>query len=243
MNPYNEIVNALAPRGRLRVALNASNFLLLSGTGADREPEGVSPDMGRRLALELGVPVEFVSFAGPGLVADAVEDDVWDVANIANEPKRAVVIDFSPAYCEIQASFLVRDKSGLQTLGDVDQPGRKIAVKARSAYELWLTDHLVHARLVCVESMEESYRAFVDQELDALAGLRPKLLEHQADTAGTRVVAEPFTAVKQSMGIRPGSTAAAVWLAQFVTEAIETGAVQEMIDRHGVTGRLSVPKI
>ena len=241
MKPDAQVQAALAPHGRLRVGLNMANFLLITGTTASGEPDGVSPDIGRKLAQALGVAVEFVRFDGPGQVADAASDDVWDVANIANEPARAETIDFSPAYCEIQASFLVKHDAGLHAFADVDKPGRTIAVKARSAYELWLSDHLRHAALVRTESMEESYGAFVDQELDALAGLRPKLLEYQQETAGTQVMQVPFTAVKQSMGIRRGTPEAAIWLAQFVKEAVVSGVVNDLIEHHGVGGRLSVP--
>ncbi len=247
MKPDVGIREALAPQGRLRVGLNMANFLLITGTAASGEPDGVSPDMGKKLAEALGVPVEFVLFDGPGQVADAASADVaspqaWDVANIANEPKRAATIDFSPAYCEIQASFLVRQQSDLHSLADVDQPGRTIAVKARSAYELWLSDHIKHASLIRVDSMEESYKAFVEQGLDALAGLRPKLLDYQLETQGTLVTEVPFTAVKQSMGIHRGMPHAAEWLAFFVNQSVASGQVQELIDSHGVTGRLSVPR-
>ena len=47
------ILKQLAPRGYLRAAINLSNFLLVTGKEANGDPQGVSPDMARALALSL----------------------------------------------------------------------------------------------------------------------------------------------------------------------------------------------
>ncbi len=100
--------DALAPTGTLRAGLNLSNFLLVSGQNADGTPAGVSPDLARHIAAALDVPCEFVAFETPGQLADAAADDVWDIGNIAHEPDRARLIDFSQPYVLIDAHFLVR---------------------------------------------------------------------------------------------------------------------------------------
>jgi polar amino acid transport system substrate-binding protein len=46
------------------------------------------------------------------------------------------MIAFSPAYAEIAATYLVPSGSPLHTLTDADRPGVRIAVAARSAYDL-----------------------------------------------------------------------------------------------------------
>ena len=83
------ILKQLAPRGYLRAAINLSNFLLVTGKEANGDPQGVSPDMARALAHELGVDIELISFSRPGELADAIFEDKWDIGNIANESERA----------------------------------------------------------------------------------------------------------------------------------------------------------
>ncbi len=56
----------------------------------------------------LDVDVELVLFDSPGVLADAVNDDMWDIANIAFEPERATHISFSQPYILIDANFQVR---------------------------------------------------------------------------------------------------------------------------------------
>lgn len=230
----------LAPGGSLRVALNMSNFLLVNTTGKNGDPDGVSPAMARAIADDLGVDVQFICYAGPGLVADAAANDEWDIANIAAEPARARVICFSHAYCEIQASYLVPPDSPIKNFTEVDKPGVRIAVKERAAYDLWLTANLEHATLHHAESLDASFELFRDEQLEALAGLRPKLIEQQKLMPGSVLFDESFTAVQQSIGCKPGNPEAATYLEDFVTKAIQSGRVASLIEQFGVTGKLSV---
>ena len=230
----------LAPSGVLRVALNMSNFLLVNTTGTNGGPDGVSPAMAQAIAAELGVPFKFIAYDGPGLIADAATTDTWDIANIATEAERARVIHFSPAYCEIQACYLVPPHSSIQRMEEVDQHGVRIAVKERAAYDLWLTENLQHATLHRADSLDASFELFRDQQLDALAGLRPKLIEQQALMPGSRLFDESFTAVQQSIGCKPGNAEAAQFVQQFVENAKASGLVASLIERYGVTGKLSV---
>lgn len=242
MNVDTDIVKILAPHGRLRVALNMSNFLLITGERDNGEPDGVSPDIGRLIAAALGVGVEFVPFAGPGPVADAAGDDVWDIANIADEPARAAVMAFSAPYAEIQANFMVPAGSHLKHFDDIDRPGHRIAVKARAAYDLWLTDNLQHATLHRYASAEAAFEAFVDEGFEALASLRPKLLEQQQTLPGAVIFDDAFTAVQQCVGSRLGEPRAAQWLDTFIRQSVSSGGVADLITKHGVRG-LSVPKL
>ena len=117
------ILTALAPHGELRAAINMSNFLLVSGRSADGGPDGLSPDLAKEIARRLGVPCRLVPFEGPGQLADAVGQDIWDIGNIAFEPERAQTIDFSTSYIKIDANFLVRDGSSFTTNAEIDKPG------------------------------------------------------------------------------------------------------------------------
>lgn len=230
----------LAPHGTLRVAVNMSNFLLVSTTNNQNEPDGVSPAMARAIADDLGVSLTILAFDGPGQIADVATSDQWDLANIAAEPARARFISFSPAYCEIQATYLIPPDSTIASVADVDQADHQIAVKERSAYDLWLTENLRHATLVRAPSLDESFTLFKDKKLHALAGLRPKLVEQQALMPGSILFDESFTAVQQAIGCQVGKPEAASYIAQFVEQSVHTGRVAQLIERYDVKGRLSV---
>ena len=235
-----EALTELAPTGVLRAAINMGNALLVTGRTASGDPEGVAPDMAREIASRLGVPVAYVPYARPGELADAAGSGVWDIGLIGAEPQRAEKISFTPAYVEIEATYLVPAGSPLKTVAEVDRAGVRIAVTARSAYDLWLERNIKHAQLVRSEGGDATFKQFVDEKIEALAGLRPRLLEDVQKLLGARILDGQFTAVQQAVGTARLNTAGAAFLREFVEEAKASGLVARLIERHKVVGRLSV---
>ncbi len=235
-----DIVSELAPSGTLRAGINMANGLLVTGSTAEGEPAGVSPDMAREIADRLGVAVAYVPFASPSAVADAAGRDEWDIALIAAEPARAESMVFSAAYVEIEATYLVPESSSVGSVEDVDRPGRRIAVSAGTAYDLYLTRSLKHAELQRTDGQTSAIELFVTEKLDALAGLRPALDRQIENLPGTRILEGRFTAVQQAIGTKPGNLAAAAFLQEFVAQAKASGLVARLVERHGVAGRLQV---
>jgi polar amino acid transport system substrate-binding protein len=231
----------LAPKGVLRAGINLGNFLLVSGSSPAGEPEGVAPDLAREIAARLGVPVAYVPFARPGELADAAGQGIWDIGLIAAEPARAETIAFTAAYAEIEATYLVPAGSPLKTIAEVDRPGVRIAVTARSAYDLWLSRHITHAELVRSGSLDAAYEQFVGEKLDALAGLRPRLLQDAGKLPGAQILDGQFTAVQQAVGTARRNEAGAAFLRDFVEEAKASGLVARLIERHHVRGLSVAP--
>lgn len=236
-----EVISELAPSGTLRAGINTANFLLVTGTSPEGDPQGVAPDLAAEIAGRLGVPLAYVPFKTPGELADAAGRDIWDVGLIGAEPQRAETIAFTPAYVEIEATYLVPANSPLQTIADVDAPGVRIAVTARSAYELWLSRNIRQAELVLATGLDGAFEKFVDEKLDALAGLRPRLLQDVEKLPGARILDGKFTAVQQAVGTAKANRAGAAFLRDFVEEAKASGLVAELIERHGVRGLSVAP--
>jgi polar amino acid transport system substrate-binding protein len=236
-----DIIAQLAPHGVLRAGINLSNFLLVTGRTASGDPEGVSPSMARAIADRLSVPVQYIPFPKPGELADQVGHDVWDIGLIGAEPARAEKIAFTAAYAEIEATYLVPLGSPLTAIGDVDKPGVRIAVTARSAYDLWLERNIRHATLVRSGSLDTAFEQFVAEKLEALAGLRPRLLNDVAKLQGATILPGQFTAVQQAVGTARTNAAAAAWLHDFVEEAKASGLVARFIAQHKVNGLSVAP--
>ncbi|MEM7741314.1 MAG: transporter substrate-binding domain-containing protein [Pseudomonadota bacterium] len=235
------IAEALAPRGHLRAGINLSNFLLVTGHSSSGQPQGVSPGMAAALGELVGRDVDYVTFESPGAVADAAEHDAWDIGTIGADPARAQFIQFTEAYCEIESTCLVRTASPIESYADVDQPGIKIGTKKRAAYTLWLERHVKHAELIQFDTMDASLDGFLEDNLDVLAGLRPRLSEDAARLTDMRVLTDRFAAVQQAIGTPKGRhPAGADYLRQFVANAKSSGLVQALIDEHGTTGKLTV---
>jgi polar amino acid transport system substrate-binding protein len=236
-----KVVAELAPTGTLRAGVNLSNFLLVTGKGASGEPEGVSPDLARAIADRLGVPVRYVTYPWPAALADEAGTGIWDIGLIGAEPARAEKISFTPAYAEIESTYLVPAGSPLASIEDVDRPGIRIAVAGGSAYDLWLARNIRHAELVRAANIDASYTLFVEEKLDALAGLRPRLVADVERLPGARVLDGRFSAVQQAVGTARDNEAGAAFLREFVEEAKASGFIAELIEKHRVRGLSVAP--
>ena len=236
MTPSPAARSELAPTGKLRVGINYGNFLLVNKDPASGEYRGIAVDLGREIGRRLGVPVDLVAYETAGKLADGVKAGAWDVAFLGNEPQRAGEIAFSPAYLEIEAGYLVPAGSPIRTIAEVDREGVRVAVNAKSAYDLYLTRNLQRAKLFRAPTVDASYELFVNEKLDVLAGLKPRLVTDAERLPGSRVLEGRFSAVQQSIGTPQGRTAAAKYLREFTEDAKASGFVAKAIERHAVRG-------
>jgi len=238
---YDIIIEQLAPKGYLRAAINLSNFLLVTGTDDQGNPEGVSPDLAKALANELNIEYKLIPFKRPGELADAVIDDVWDIGNIANESERAKSITFSHPYTLIESTFLVRESSKINSLKDVDKKDVRIAVAERSAYDLWLTENIKNAELIRAKSIDLSFKIFEDNSYEVLAGLKPRLIDDLKNTKNCKILLGAFTFIKQCIGSKPGNPEAEKFINNFIEKNTKNGFIESLLLKHKVLGKLSVP--
>ena len=234
--PSSAARSELAPTGTLRVGINLSNFLLTRTDPNTGQYGGVAVDLGRELGRRLGVPVEIMAYESPGKLADAAKSGVWDVGFLGAEPQRANQIDFTAAYVEIEATYLVPPGSPLKSIADVDRDGIRIAISGKSAYDLYLTRNLQHAQLVREQGADNVFKRFVDDKLDALAGLKPRLVTDQENLPGSRILDGRFTAVQQAIGTPKGRAAGARYLREFAEDIKASGLVAQAIEKNGVRG-------
>lgn len=235
--PDLEAINALAPQQVLRAGINVSNFLLVSGTGERGEPVGLSPSMATALAAALAVPLDLVTFAGPGELVDALVAGELDIGNIGADPTRGEHLAFTGPYCEIEATYLVRNESPITAIDEVDQPEVRIASRRGAAYTLWLDRNITLAQVIHTNTIDESFDVFVAEELEVLAGLRPRLIDDADRIPGSRLIEGRFTAVQQAIGAhRNRGIAALSYLDRFVGWAIRSGFVDASIKYHAVKG-------
>lgn len=233
----------LAPTGKLRVGINLGNLLLTAKDPKTGEARGIAVDLGRELGRRLGVPVEIIGYPSPGELADAVKTGVWDVGFLGAEPQRANEIAFTAAYVEIEATYLVPAGSPLRAIADVDRKGVRIAVPEKSAYELYLSRTLKHAQLVRTqEGADNAFKRFVADKLEALAGLKPRLVKDAENLPGSRILDGRFTAVQQAIGTPKARVAGAKYLREFVEDIKATGLVARTIEKNGVRGLSVAPK-
>lgn len=230
----------LVPTGKLRAGINFQNTLL-TRLGPNGEQGGVAVELVRELARRLGVVLEILPYQSAGSLADSVKTGEWDVAVLADEPARAKEIAFAGATTEIEATYLVPAGSPLRSIDEVDSPGVRIALGAKSAYDLYLSRTIKHAQLIPIAGSPAAYKHFVAEKLEALAGLKTELLNYAAQLPGSRILDGRFTVVRHTAGTPRGRDAGAAYLCAFVEDIKASGLVAKWIEKSGVKGLSVAP--
>jgi polar amino acid transport system substrate-binding protein len=223
-----DVVKDLAPTGRLRVAINLGNVVLAQKDTATGELKGITVDLARELGRRLDVPVEFIPFDAAGKAFEALKAGGLDIVFLAIEPVRAAEVAFSPPYVIIEGVYMVPQDSPLKTIADVDRDGVRVAVNKGSAYDLFLTRTLKHARLVRGAS---GIDLFTTDKLDAAAGVKQPLVAFAKQHPDVRIIDERFMEIRQAMGTPKGRDIGAGYLKSFVEEMKTNGFVADALKR------------
>ena len=236
------VIDELAPNGVLRAAINFGNPVLAQ-KGPDGMPQGVSVALAKALAEELGVRLEMVTFDAAGKVFSALEEGAWRIAFLAIEPVREEQIAFSEPYVIIEGTYLVAADSPYQTVEDLDQPGLRLAVGKGAAYDLFLTRTLKHAQLERAETSAGAVDLYVEQDLDAAAGVRQPLDAVAADSGKYRVIDGAFTSIRQAMAVPRGHDSGAAYGRDFVERKKAEGFVRAALDQSGQADATVAPSV
>lgn len=242
--PSPESKAALVPTGKLRVAFSSAVIYGMKDS-ATGELKGMAVDLGKELARRLDVPFQPVLYAGPPALVSGAKSGEWDVAFIGIDPTRAVVMQFSAPYMELEQGYLVRAGSSIATAADVDKPGVRIGVAEKSNGDLYLSRALKNATLVRVKSFVGLYALLgaAKVDVDAIVTGKPGLYAAAAKLPGSRVLDGRIFVEPIAIGVPKGrSAAAAAYVDKFVEEAKAEGLVKAAIERAGLRGVVVAPR-
>ena len=232
-----EIAALLAPSGTLRASINLGNAVLAHGT--PEEPGGITVDLAREVGRRLGLPVELLTFGAAKDSLAAMEQGRADLCFLAVDPARAGTVAFTRPYVIIEGVYAVPVTSPATTAADLDRPGVRIGVKEGSAYDLHLSRTLAHAQVV---RGAEGVDVFVDQGLEAGAGIREPLTAWVAGRDDVRVLEPAFMQIRQAVGVPADrDPALAEWLDATLGELLHTGWVADALERSGRDRGLAAP--
>jgi polar amino acid transport system substrate-binding protein len=237
MHDQTELVTDLAPSGVLRASINLGNPVLAQGT--PDAPAGVTVDIAREVAARLGVPATFVCFNAARKSFEAMMTGAADICFLAIEPVRESEVAFTPPYVLIEGVYAVPSDSPLTSPADVDQPGVRVGVNQGSAYDLFLSRSLKHAAVV---RGNEGTAMFLEQKLEAAAGIREPMTAFVASQPGLRLISERFMEIRQAVGVPKAKRPETVrFLRDLVEELKASGFIAESLRRSGQTAAVAPP--
>ena len=230
-----EVRAQMAPSGVLVAGINYGNPVIVQRDPAGGPPRGVGPDLARELARRLGVGIRYVTYESAGRLADAAKQREWDVGFLAVDPKRAEDIAFSAPYVQIEGSYLVKRDSPYKSVADLDRPGVRIVVGAKSAYDLYLSRALKNAELVRVPTSPAVIEEVLAGKYDVGAGIKNAFVAATQKNPNYRVVDGHFMLIRQASGVPQGRPLAARYLDEFIEEMKASGFVARSLEKSGMS--------
>lgn len=231
-----KVTSTLAPTGKLRAALIASNPVLVTRR-PDQSLGGVSVAVADALAAHLGVPIEFKPYDNPALYNKSLETDDWDIGLAARDPARAEHLAFSTTFMEVDNGYVARPGAVPTTAEEVDRAGVKIAVAQGSAPNAVLIRLIKNAEIVPIPGgFEPAREALMTGKADVY-GENLHLAHRIADALpGARVLPGHFNVVQMAIGVRKRAAAVLPTVDEFVDKIRSDGTVQKAIADAGLRG-------
>jgi polar amino acid transport system substrate-binding protein len=226
----------IAPTGKLRVALGISPA---GGAYWSTRTEaggyaGVPVDLGKEMADQLGVPVEYVTYPNSGQITDSASTGAWDVTFLPKDPERETKMLFGPIYEVADATYIVKPGSTIANFQMLDQPGVKVAAVNNTTTMRGAMAHLKSARVAAYQTYDEIFTLLKNGEIDAFALSRDQLNAMAKKIPGTRVLDETFKQTVTAVAVPLNHPLALAFATRFMTEAKSNGMLRKAFDNNGL---------
>src|SRR4051812_28281362 len=226
----------IAPTGKLRVAIAISpaGGAFWSTKTESGGYAGVPVDLGKAMAAQLGVPVEYVAHQNSGQIVDAVSKGTWDVTFLPKDPEREARMSFGPIYEVADATYIVKAGSPASNFQSLDQPGTKVAAVNNTTTMRGAVAHLKNAKVTGYQTYDEIFTLLKNGEVDAFALSRDQLNAMAKKIPGTRVLDETFKQTVTAVAVPPNHPLALAFATKFMTDAVSNGTLRKAYDNNGL---------
>ena len=227
----------IAPTGKLRVAIAISPAGgAFWSTKTENGYAGVPVDLGKQMAAQLGVPVEYVAYNNSGKITDTANTGAWDVTFVPKDPEREGRMSFGPTYDLDDATYIVKAGSNVKDFATLDQPGVKVAAVNNTTTMRGAIAHLKNAKVTGYQTYDEIFNLLKNGEIDAFALSRDQLNAMAKKIPGTRVLDETFKQTVRAVAVPPSHPQALAFVVKFMTDAIGNGMLRNAYDNNGLMG-------
>src|SRR3954462_3211091 len=226
----------IAPTGKLRVAIAispAGGAFWSSKTEAGGYA-GVPVDLGKAMAAQLGLPLEYVAHQNSGQIVDAVSKGAWDVSFLPKDPEREAKMSFGPTYEVADATYIVKPGSSATNFQTLDQAGVKVAAVNNTTTMRGAIAHLKNAKVTGYQTYDEIFGLLRNGEIDAFALSRDQLNAMARKIPGTKVLDETFKQTVTAVAVPLNHPQALAFVTEFMTEATSNGLLRKVYDGNGL---------
>jgi polar amino acid transport system substrate-binding protein len=226
----------IAPTGKLRVAIGISpaGGAFWSTRNEAGGYAGVPVDLGKEMAAQLGIPVEYVAYPNSGQITDAASTGVWDVSFLPKDTERETKMSFGPIYEVADATYIVKAGSTATNFQTLDQAGIKVAAVNNTTTMRGAIAHLKRAKVTGYQTYDEIFGLLKNGDVDAFALSRDQLNAMAKKIPGTRVLDETFKQTVTAVAVPLNHPLALAFVSKFMTDATSNGTLRKAYDNNGL---------
>ena len=225
----------IAPTGKLRVAIAISPAGgAFWSTRTEAGYAGVPVDLGKAMAAQLGLSVEYVVHQNSGQITDAASKGTWDVTWLPKDPERETRMLFGPIYEVADATYIVKPGSAVSNFATLDQPGIKVAAVNATTTMRGAIAHLKNAKVTGYQTYDEIFGLLQASAIDAFALSRDQLNKMAQKIPGTKVLDETFKKTVTAVAVPLGRSQSLAFVTKFMNEAVTNGTLRKAYDDNGL---------
>jgi polar amino acid transport system substrate-binding protein len=234
--PNQEERQALAPTGKLRVALYVgAPASIVRGTTTD-DSKGVGFDLGKELARRIGVPFEPVVYPSPGAIVGGLKAGEWDLTFFGPSPERESVLNFTAPFLVIEHGYLVPAGSPILTIDAVDRPGTRIGAPQGGSVNASLARTIKNAAVIATPSVPAAEEMLKSGTLDVFAANKANLFQLADKMPGSRVLGGRIGVDEVAIALPKGRETGMAYLQRYVATAKSEGLIEASVKRAGLRG-------
>ena len=198
-------------------------------------PSGVSVDFAKAFGAYIGKEVEIVDTAWDGLIpslqtgkADMV------ISSMTITENRREEVDFSDPYANALLAILANKDSGISSIDDLNQPGRKVAVKTGSTGYIYAQERLTNAEIIALADESACVTEVSQGKADGFLYDQLTIYRDQQSNPGTTsAIYIPFQNVEYwGVAVKKGNTELLNQLNEFIKKYTDEGGFDALSDKY-----------
>ncbi|HYY30596.1 MAG TPA: transporter substrate-binding domain-containing protein [Chthoniobacterales bacterium] len=206
-------------------------FEMLDSSG---QPAGVSVEMARAMGRYLNRPIRFENIPFDGLIPSLKTGKIdLIISSMTVTEDRKKSIDFSDPYLKMGLAILAAKNSSIQSINDVDKPGRNVVVKKGTTGDIYAIRHFKNANLLVLNDQSACAIEVAQGKADCFIYDQISVFENwKKFETTTRAILQPFTQEEWAMGIKKGNDALRTQINAFLKEFKDSGGFDALGNKY-----------
>ncbi|ARU49758.1 transporter substrate-binding domain-containing protein [Sulfurospirillum diekertiae] len=213
----------------------------------DGTPSGVSVDLAKALGKYLGREVKIENIAWDGLIPSLKTGKIdLIISSMTITDERQKTIDFSIPYAQTNLAILTNKTSGVKSIEELNQKGKKIAVKKGTTGHIYANQYLKNANLLVFDKENAAVLEVIQGKADGFLYDQLTIYKNWANHKETTVaLLKPFQENPEywGMAIKKGNDELRERVNAFIKQAKSDGTFDALSKKYLTEARATFDKL